>query len=270
MSANGNWHLLQEVESVVHLDIFMRSAWGKAVAWSLLLVATGACSGASDARGELAEQNGSVEFAIALTDGGNLTLDTVAYDMRGASHRYGFGTTYLTAPTGSKGISTRLGDIAPDTYDITLKGYIGEDPEIECEGQVNGVTVFAGKAAAARLSIVCYGSFGFTISVAGGTDLTLDKLAFDLKGGRHEYGFGTAYFTAAAGSKVISSRIGQIAPDTYDITITGRPAEAPSIECLGRLGKVTVRPGETTSASVSIVCTLPVVSGSTDDWPDAG
>lgn len=270
MAVNGTRNLLRIVGLVVYPGALEPLALGNAMKWSFLLAAGSACSGAPAASGEIPNQNGSVDFAIALTEGGNLTLNTVAYDMRGSSHRYGFGTTYLTAPTGSRGISTRLGDIAPDTYDITLKGYIREDPEIECDGQVNGVSVFAGRAAAARLSIICYGSFGFTISVAGGTDLTLNKVAFDLKGGNHEYGFGTAYFTAAAGSKVISSRIGQIAPDTYDITITGRPAEAPSIECVGRLGKATVRAGETTSASVSIVCTLPVVSESSDNWPDAG
>ena len=128
----------------------MKSVISKSVLLGVALAAISGCSTSGDKSGS--ESNlGNVGLDVQIANGDGLTLSTVAYSFAGPKTYTG----NITAPQKSKTISGRVGNIAPGNYNVTLSGHPDGHTEIACTGTVSGLSVQAGKAAKANVSIVC-------------------------------------------------------------------------------------------------------------------
>ena len=106
----------------------------------------------ADKAGDLSN-SGIVSLNVQVALGSGLTLASVDYTISGPSQYAG----NLVAPAKSATISSRIGNIAPGTYSVTLTGHTNEDASITCSGIAAQVAVQAGKAALANISMVCQG-----------------------------------------------------------------------------------------------------------------
>jgi len=111
------------------------------------------CGGSANKPGQDPDL-GVVTLNVRVASGNALTLTSVDYSISGPSQYAG----HLEAPSKSTTISSRIGDIAPGTYSISLTGHANEDASIICSGTAAGIAVQAGKAALANVSLVCSGS----------------------------------------------------------------------------------------------------------------
>jgi len=129
----------------------MKSVISKSVLLGVALAAISGCSTSGDKTGSSESNLGNVGLEVQIANGNGLTLSTVGYSFAGPKTYTG----NITAPQNSKTISGRVGNIAPGNYNVTLSGHPDNHAEINCTGTVSGLTVQAGKAAKANVSIVC-------------------------------------------------------------------------------------------------------------------
>jgi hypothetical protein len=130
----------------------MKSVISKSVLLGVALAAISGCSTSGDKGGS--ESNlGNVGLAVQIANSDGLTLSSIGYSFVGSGTKSYSGN--ITSPQKSKTISGRVGNVDPGTYNITLTGHPDDHSEIDCTGKVNGISVVAGKAAKANVSVVC-------------------------------------------------------------------------------------------------------------------
>jgi len=203
----------------------MKSRIGYSMVLGFVLVAMPGCGDSGSRTGE-DSITGSVGFDIQIGIGSGLTLTKITYDIAGSVHYTGT----ITAPAKSTTISSRIGNIAPGTYSVTLTGQANEDSSITCTGTSANLSVEAGKAAHASLSLVC--STGSPVADTGMVDISatasltscptfLNDAASALE--IPADGMTSVIFTARASSTVPAATLSWAAPSGWFYTATGSP-----------------------------------------------